>query len=297
MMRTRSFAGRSARIFAVPVLLAGAAAGMTSVTPAAAAAAGTQAPRASVPFSGQLNGAAVAPGGTAWAVGYTSGEALPEHWNGKNWTFEQDLNAAPSGDFYSVAATSAGNAWTVGETQDTTGIHTLILHWNGKTWSQVPSPGGAGFSLHAVTATSSSNAWAVGTTGDQSASLGFILHWNGTAWTRAPSPNPGHSDELYGVAATGTGNAWAVGTEYISPGIGPLSPETLILHWNGAAWARVASPNPFCSSCDSLDGVAAASARSAWAVGTLNLGGEVVILHWNGTSWANSTSANLLNYP
>ena len=115
-MHTRSFAGRSARIFAVPVLLAGAAAGMTSVTPAAAATAGTQAPRASVPFSGQLNGAAVAPGGTAWAVGYLPGDSgtasLIAHWNGSAWKRVTSPNPGPDGTLLSgVAAVTANNAW------------------------------------------------------------------------------------------------------------------------------------------------------------------------------------------
>ena len=56
----------------------------------------------------------------------------------------------------------------------------------------------------------------------------------------------------------------------------------------------VSSPSPFCATCDSLTGVAASSAKNAWAVGTLNAGGEVVILHWNGIRWANYTSANVL---
>lgn len=37
--------------------------------------------------------------------------------------------------------------------------------------------------------------------------------------------------------------------------------------------------------------MAATSASSAWAVGTLNGGAEVVILRWNGTNWKNSPSA------
>ena len=43
---------------------------------------------------------------------------------------------------------------------------TLILHWNGKSWTQVPSPNPGGPShgnlLFGVTATSARNAWAVG---------------------------------------------------------------------------------------------------------------------------------------
>ena len=188
-MRTRSFAARSARIFAVPLLLAGATAGMASVTPAAAATAEIQAPRASVPFSGQLNGAAVAPGGTVWAVGYTSGEALPEHWNGKNWTFEQDLNAAPSGDFYSVAAISAGNAWAVGYLPGDSGTASLIARWNGSAWKRVTSPSpGLYDQLFGVTATSASNAWTVGETQDTTGIHTLILP--GMAPNGPTSPQP-----------------------------------------------------------------------------------------------------------
>jgi hypothetical protein len=65
----------------------------------------------------------------------------------------------------------------------------------------------------------------------------------------------------------------------------------MILHWNGTAWKQASSPNPFCTTCDSLLGVAASSARNAWAVGTVNVGAEVVIARWNGTTWKNSPSA------
>jgi hypothetical protein len=42
--------------------------------------------------------------------------------------------------------------------------NTLILHWNGTTWAQVPSPspGDSSNTLWGVAATSASNAWAVG---------------------------------------------------------------------------------------------------------------------------------------
>ena len=41
--------------------------------------------------------------------------------------------------------------------------------------------------------------------------------------------------------------------------------KTLILHWNGAKWAQVASPTP--SSSSILNAVAASSASNVWAVG------------------------------
>src|SRR6185437_5832073 len=84
---------------------------------------------------------------------------------------------------------------------------------------------------------------------------------------------------LRGVAATSAGNAWAVGA------VGSLTARTLIVHWNGKAWARVPSPSPGNSG---LYGVAATSATNAWAVGAA--GSTTLILHWNGKSWARVTS-------
>ena len=83
-----------------------------------------------------------------------------------------------SGELSGVAAISATNAWAVGSTG--TG-KTLIVHWNGKTWTRVPSPGGA---FHGVAATSARSAWAVGSTsnGHHSSFQTLILRWNGTAW-------------------------------------------------------------------------------------------------------------------
>ncbi len=128
----------------------------------------------------------------------------------------------------------------------------------------------------------------------------LILHWNGKAWKQVPSPNPVTISSskltwniLQSVAATSAGNTWAVGySEEAFKGS-----KTMILRWNGKAWKQVPSPNPFCATCDSLYGVTATSARSAWAVGTVNVGGEVVILRWNGTTWKNFQSASVLRDP
>ena len=259
-----------------------------------------------------LQGVAATSARNAWAVGGTGqgDKTLILRWNGKAWKRVTSPNPGNDGNYlYSVAATSARNAWAVGYA-DSTGptITTLILHWNGETWTRVPSPSPAvSPELYGVTATSARNAWAVGYKNVETVLNGIsystqetlILHWNGKAWKQVPSPNPRTSyglwdDQLNGVAATSTSNAWAVGTEDI-PGVSATSGSyTMILRWNGKAWKRVHSPNPFCSTCDSLYGVAATSTRSAWAVGTVNVGGEVMILRWNGKRWANSTSANVL---
>jgi hypothetical protein len=175
-----------------------------------------------------------------------------------------------SGALYGVAATSAGNAWAVG----TAGERALIVRWDGKAWAVVPSPSPAGSALNAVAAVSAGNAWAVGTAGGRA----LIMRWDGKAWAVVPSPSPAGS-ALSAVAAASAGSAWAVGVTG-DPGGSCPGCKALIMQWNGKAWAVVAGKSPAGSA---LNGVAAASAGSAWAVGVT--GTKTLILHWNGTAW------------
>jgi hypothetical protein len=56
------------------------------------------------------------------------------------------------------------------------------------------------------------------------------------------------------------------------------------VRWNGTSW-RVPSPNSG-EWEDHVNGVAAASALNAWAVGVdASTVYKTVILHWNGTKW------------
>ena len=147
--------------------------------------------------------------------------------------------------------------------------------------------------LTAVAARSSALAWAVGWWATASGSHSLIERWNGTAWTIVPSPGPAHgvgSDPaLEAVAATSSSSAWAVG--FYGDGIDGLE-QTLIYHWNGRAWKQVRSPDPGGRKAeDMLDGVAAFSASSAWAVGVASL--KPLIEHWNGRAWQRVASPSL----
>jgi hypothetical protein len=93
-------------------------------------------------------------------------------------------------------------------------------------------------------------------------------------------PNPGPAGSwLHGVAATPAGTAWAVGCTGCGTGTS-ASARTLILGWNGTAWARVPSPGPDAR----LWGVTALSGSDAWAVGIAD--GKTLILRWNGQAWS-----------
>ena len=113
----------------------------------------------------------------------------------------------------------------------------------------------------------------------------LALHWNGTAWSRVPSANPGdQGSPLYGVSALAGAGTWAVGyyTNYSRPADPPLA--SMALSWNGRAWSQVTTPNPG-RRWNTLYGVDALSATSAWAVGDLeqaqNMSVEqTLILYW-----------------
>jgi hypothetical protein len=179
----------------------------------------------------------------AWAVGavgFTSA-TLAEHWDGTSWTVQHTPSLPGGGAFWSVAAVSSSDAWAVGALGDGDD-GTLAEHWNGTSWSIVSTPDIAGDArFNSVTAISSSDVWAVGSQGGRT----LTEHWNGISWSIMPSPSPvpwtRGTNFLAGVTAVSTNDVWAVGRT-LDFTLGSLE-QTLILHWDGAAWTEVASPN------------------------------------------------------
>lgn len=189
-----------------------------------------------------------------------------------------------------VAAISTNDVWTVGWAQDPNGPkfvkRTLIQHFNGGTWDIVASPNPPGDTLsqlHSVSAVSANDVWAVGSSHNGTLpSRTLIQHWDGSQWRIVSSPSPDTQfNELRGVAAISANDVWAVGYRGGTKSETPI--ETFILHWNGAAWTQVASPN-IAGGANQLFGITAISANDIWAVGSA--GGAPLALHWNGSTWS-----------
>jgi len=154
--------------------------------------------------------------------------------------------------------------------------------------------------LKAVAAVSRNDVWAVGCSGLCNGPDSLILHWNGSRWAKVASPDPGPGfDELTGVTAVSARDVWAVG--YACNTANCLGPggvfRTLILHWDGAKWSAVTSPDPSTIS-NLLSGVSAVSADDVWAAGSYDphpptLDSTTLILHWNGTKWSQVASPDL----
>ncbi|HMA36439.1 MAG TPA: hypothetical protein VKY74_18425, partial [Chloroflexia bacterium] len=192
---------------------------------------------------------------------------------------------ADAGPLYAITSRGPADAWAVGASA-TRPQTALIQRWDGARWQTLPAPnaGPGDNRLAAVVATGPADAWAAGSyTNGPAGRRALLVHWDGTVWSRVPEPgdlptdpqtvsdtDPQTVSELLGLAATGPDDVWAVGTIHPANYSGR---ESLILHWDGRQWRRVASPP-----AGALQAVAAAGPQSAWAAGES-------LLHWDGTRW------------
>jgi len=150
----------------------------------------------------------------AWAVGEatlpvnsseSTGQTLIEHWDGTSWSVVPGPNAgggSPSAanELLGVAAVSANNIWAVGEFLDPSlgAFQTLTEHWDGTSWSVIPSPNattGHNF-LSGVTALGTGDVVAVGgaNSADNQTGTDLILANNeppGSAPVPPANPPPG----------------------------------------------------------------------------------------------------------
>lgn len=145
----------------------------------------------------RLAGVSGASSTDVWAVGSyvsdTTDDYAPMtlHWDGTDWSKITSPNDVSADDqLAGVSAPSATDAWAVGQSFDPlTGEHdTLILHWDGTSWSQVesPNPSSTLNELNGVSALSATDAWAVGRYLDDATGVykTLMLHWDGTSWSQ-----------------------------------------------------------------------------------------------------------------
>jgi hypothetical protein len=231
-----------------------------------------------------------------WAVGQST-----IHYDGTKWTAfpAPMIKGDNTSDLEGVADFSPTEAWAVG----TVGIGEgepgqVIERWDGTQWNVFPGPNFASGdqpSLKAMAAISANDIWAVGSLlSDNTERLNFLFeHWDGTSWTASAIPTG--DAFLFGASADATNDVWAVGFA------GPENDKsrTLVMHYAGTKWTKVASPSVG-SGASQLNGVVALAPNDVWAVGfstpvappkeaaTLTL-----IEHWDGTSWTVVPSPNV----
>jgi hypothetical protein len=170
----------------------------------------------------ELKGVSCASATSCTAVGYDSSGALTERWNGRRWA----VTSVPSPDgrvLLSVSCTSATACTAAGDSADpaSNAELTLVMRWNGSTWSRQPTPNpavtsGADIELTGVWCTSGSACTAVGY--DQQPSGTFNTRpvaeaWNGKRWTIKATPQPAYGS-LRAVTCLSATDCTAIGDLY-----------------------------------------------------------------------------------
>jgi hypothetical protein len=209
------------------------------------------------PFHGFFRGVSADASNDIWAVGYSGLNfvTFSEHYDGTGWTLVRtpDVGSGPN-VLNGVVALAPNDVWAVGYStasqkpppgQYDVPTKTLIEHYDGTSWSVVPSPNVGPNSqyqsnrLLGVTAVSPTDIWAFGSYFAASGSenqMTLLLHWDGTVWSLAasPSPEPGDflDDILYSGVVTAPGSVWIVGS--LDPAAqGKPVTDTFVLHTTG----------------------------------------------------------------
>jgi hypothetical protein len=206
-----------------------------------------------------------------------SGQPVMQHWDGTAW-HRQEMTAPGSfSNLYHVWASSPSDVWAVGSYQDGTASNALVEHFDGTSWTRLPTPARTGDELFGVSGTSSTDVWAVGhyfPGGGTGRAL--ILHWDGTSWKVKGSLDQPGTSGLESVAVVSPTEAWAVGNYDDEVGH-----HGLIMHWNGRHWRESRTKTTHGAF---LYSVSAAAADNVWAVGGSG-GRQATALHWDGQAW------------
>lgn len=272
------------------------------------------APVPGVPFAGDrsstLEGVSALSPTDAWAVGWTyqgqRRKTFIEHWDGDQWKRVPSPNRSLDTDdvLTSVSAISPTDVWAVGFYHSRLpgySYRTLVLHWDGKNWTHVPSPSGHHYSeLSGVSAVSADDIWAVGSISKNAGSWYRPLfeHWDGASWTIVDDTMPRmRNGPVEAVSAVSPHDLWAGGPKSLfrhsddwapyqdSSGVRSLDMDSatdgwavgggVALHWDGDAWTQVDEPLGY------LEAVTAISPSDAWAGGS-------GLEHWDGESWTST---------
>jgi hypothetical protein len=179
-----------------------------------------------------------------------------------------------------ITAFGQNDVWAVGDS----GNATLAVHWDGATWSIVPTPDPDPKVnvLHAVAGVAGNDVWAVGRMAQNEADTGvppgtrtLAMHWDGTTWQTVSTPNVDDQNSLTGIAATSPASVTAVGAFEDRSGDGAVL-RTLGQRWNGSSWDTLGTPDV--GTADNLLRSAAPIPGTAdvWAVGEYRAAGGPV---------------------
>jgi hypothetical protein len=234
-------------------------------------------PNADAPVN-VLTGLACASSTSCFAVGSyfvstatTSSQlTLVERWDGKSWTIVPSPNVADAFDsgLEGVACAGSTDCFGVGTSHTETTNDTLVEHWDGASWSIVPSPDppdSADNDLAAVACPATANCIAVG-----SSDHGTLAErWNGSSWSVVTSKNPLGSTgaALAAIACPAATRCTAAGVSFQQ-----TVDQRLVEVFTPSSASLVGVPVPSDTKRSNLSGISCANTTNCFAVGDYRRG-------------------------
>ncbi|MBI3181355.1 MAG: putative metal-binding motif-containing protein [Myxococcales bacterium] len=195
-----------------------------------------------------------------WALSGTGGNSVELFGAGSELVFRvdpddpQDLDIwrMPNRNLFAVHAVADRDVWAVG--YDSSAKRSLILHYDGSSWSTSAHPSFGG-PLRAISMIEPSSGFAAGDEGN-------VLRWAGAAWVSFPTPYaavPKNRPKLFAVGAFGVNNVYAASED-------------------GTVWRYTSGWRPLhLDSGGELVDLAGSGPDDLWAIGPRPTG----VLHWH----------------
>ncbi|HEX7621969.1 MAG TPA: hypothetical protein VF400_00250, partial [Anaeromyxobacteraceae bacterium] len=187
--------------------------------------------RARAASDGSVAGLSAGAPGSAWLVGADAkGGGRVLRWGGSAFS-ETAFSRRASAVFARGA-----EAWVTVDGDDAAGVSARVEHWDGASWTELDT--GAAMRASGVWAAGPGDVWAVGSyvPGQFARSVGVVLHFDGARWDRRDLPD----HPVAALWGSGPGDVWlAASTEDCAKCL-PITPDAVVLHWDGHAFANTA---------------------------------------------------------
>lgn len=210
-------------------------------------------------------------------------------WNGTTWSIVSSPNpsGATSSELTSVDCASSSSCRAVGSYVDSSGVQkTLVLEWNGTSWSVASSPNPSGAKsaeLSSVDCPSTSGCNAAGSYVDSTGvRKTLILSLSGTTWSIVSSANPSGASSSQLTSIECTWVCKAVGSYVNSSG----STQPLALTWSGSEW-QVDSSLKAAGEASQLTSISCSEEKNCIATGSYVSKGlrHPLAMRWTGSEW------------
>lgn len=215
-------------------------------------------------------------GSTAWYFAATDNPLYPNDPNSRAtsvvilrysngaWTTIPAPHIAGSVTLFDFAASSADEAWLLGEDYQPSSLPTILYHYANGQWTTWPTtyPGGSGQHLQMLSPT---NGWTyVGDAGTPQT----LLHYDGSTWAPIDLSQVDHFvgtvQYMAAIGEPAPSVTWF--TAFTSARANTILASQSLLAYNGGAWQHVTWPY----TGHGLDRIVGAGDGNLWAIGNIN---------------------------